>query len=132
MKDRGLWAVLESCPFPQDVLKLGIEKVANLIAKASRRRTKATQKALKVHQAAGESIGLKTIGLADTYRVKVYLEEVRSSETQLKDIQKQMGVLLREVPYARYILSIEGIGILSCAVFLVNYATQLTLSIPKG
>lgn len=132
MKAKGLWAILEECPFPEDVLKLSPVEIAEVIAKSSRRKIKASQKAIKLYQAAQESIGLKIIGIADRYRVKMYLEEVRRSETQLKDIQKQMEVLLREVPYARYILSIQGIGILSCAVFLGELGNPYHFKHPRG
>lgn len=131
MKAKGLWAVLENCPFPQDVLKLGPIKIAEIIAKSSRRRPEATKKAVKVYQAARESIGLKTIGIADRYRVKMYLEEVKRSEEQLKEIEAQMKNLLREIPYAKYILSIPGIGILSCAVFLGELGNPSYFSHPK-
>jgi transposase len=118
IKAKGLWALLENCPFPQDVLKLGTVKVAALIAKASRRKDVATHKALKVCEVAHQSIGLKSVGIADRYRVKVYLEEVKRSEEQLKEIEVQMKSLLKQVPCAQYILSIPGIGVLSAAVFL--------------
>lgn len=131
MKAKGLWAVLEHCPFPQDVLRLGPVKIAALIAKSSRRRAEATKKAFKVYHAARESIGLNRIGLADIYRVKMYLEEVKRSEAQLHDIQKQMKTLLQQIPYAKYILSIPGIGILSCAVFLGELGNPEYFKHPK-
>ena len=46
------------------------------------------------------------------------LEEVKHSYVNLKDIEKQMMVLLMNVPCSKYLLSIRGIGTLSCAVFL--------------
>lgn len=131
MKAKGLWAVLDRCPFPEDVLKLGPVKIAEIIAKSSRRRAEAEQKALKLYQDARESIGLKEIGIADRYRVKMYLEEVRRSEEQLKDIEQQMKNLLKQVPYAKYILSIPGIGILSTAIFLGELGNPFYFKHPK-
>jgi len=118
MKAKGLWAVLEHYPFPEEVLKAGVDKLIEVIAKSSRRQEEAKQKADKVYKAAQESVGLKTIGIGDRYRVKMYLEEVKRSEAQLKEIELQMKGLLKEVPCAEYILSIRGIGHLSAAVFL--------------
>ncbi len=51
-------------------------------------------------------MGLKQIGVSDRYRVDTYLEEVKRSEAQLKDIEKEMGKLLEAVPYAKNTLSI--------------------------
>lgn len=111
MKSKGLWAVLAKCPFPEDVMRLGIERLTEIISKSTRRKAGATQKATKVYKAAPESIGLKQVGTADRFKVKMYLEEIKRSEAQLKE-------LLREVPFARYISSISGIGVLSWAVWL--------------
>lgn len=118
MKSRGLWAVLENSPFPEDVMKIGLRRLTELIAKSSRRKGAAAKKAAELYQAARETVGLKEIGLADRYRVKMYLEEVQRSEERLKEIEKQMKKLLEEVPSAKQILSIPGVGVLSCAVFL--------------
>src|SRR5208337_1136508 len=85
---------------------------------STRRRDSAAKKAGEIYQAARETVGLKGIGIADRYRVDTYLEEVKRSEAKLKDIEKEMGKLLEEVPCAKNILSIPGVGVLSCAVFL--------------
>ncbi len=118
MKATGLWAVLEHCPFPKDVLELGLKRLTELIAKGSRRKGSVEKKAVEIYEAARETVGLKQIGVADRYRVETYLEEVKRSEGQLKDIENEMGKLLEEVPYAKTILSIPGVGVLSCAVLL--------------
>ena len=118
MKAKGLWAVLEHYPFPEEVLKGGVDKLTEVITKSSRRQGEAKKKADRVYKAAKGSVGLKAIGVGDRYRVKMYLEEVRRSEAQLKEIEFQMKTLLSKVPSAEYILSIRGIGHLSAAVFL--------------
>jgi transposase len=61
----------------------------------------------------------------------MYLEEVKHLEKQLKDIEKQMKRLLEEVPYAKSILSIPGVGVLSCAVFLVELGDPSNFNNPK-
>jgi transposase len=131
MKSKGLWVLLENCPLPEDVIRVGIERLTEVITKSTRRKATATQKAAKLYQAATESIGLKQVGIADKFRVKMYLEEVKRSETQLKDIEVQMKELLKGVPYARYILSIPGIGVLSCAVLLGELGIPYNFRHPK-
>lgn len=131
MKSKGLWAILEHCAFPADVIKLGLGKLTELIAKSTRRKVSAADKAVKIYQAARESVGLQQIGIADRYRVKMYLEEVKRSEKQLKDIEKQMKDLLVEVPFAESILSIPGVGFLSCAVFLGELGNPKNFRNPK-
>jgi len=65
MKSRGFLALLEHCPFPEDVLTMGIEKLTHLIAKTTRRKVKAYEKARRVYEAAQHSVGLTHIGEAD-------------------------------------------------------------------
>lgn len=131
MKSKGLWAVLERCPFPMDVIELGIKGLTELIAKSTRRKESAAKKAAELYKAAKETIGLKQVGIADRYRVKMYLEEVKRSEEQLKEIEDQMKKLLKEIPYAKYIQSIPGVGALSCAVFLGELGNPFNFTNPK-
>jgi transposase len=131
MKAKGLWAVLENCPFPEDVIRFGLPQLTELIAKSSRRGASAAKKAADLYQAARGSVGLKQIGIADRYRLNMYLGEVKRSEEQLKDIEKQMKKLLEEVPYAKSILSIPGVGVLSCAVFLGELGDPSNFRHPK-
>lgn len=131
MKSKGLWAVLEHCPFPQEVKGLGLAELTELIAKSTRRKESAIKKAKEIYEAAKATVGLKQTGVADRYRVKMYLEEVKHSEEQLKDIEKQMGKLLEDVPYAKNLLSIPGVGVVSCAVFLGELGNPSHFKSPK-
>ncbi len=118
MNSKGLWAVLETCPFPEDVLKFKRAALAEMISKASRRKAEGAQKATALYLAAQTSIGLKHIGAADCYRLMVCLKEVKRTEGMLKEIQKELKGLLKQLPSARYLLSIPGMGYLSAAVLL--------------
>jgi len=118
MKAKGLWAILERCPYPKDVLKLTVEEITEIIAKSSRRKGEARRKAEEVYKGAQESIGLKYIGIADEYRLKMCLEEIKRSEEELKRVEIEMRKLLRNIPEAEVIQSIPGIGIITTAVFL--------------
>ena len=118
MGSRSLWAILERCPFPGDVLAIKVSTLKELIAQSSRKKAGAGKKAKALHQAATKSIGLKQIGSADRYRVQMCLEEVKRTVLTLKGIDQQMKSMLKEIPAAPYLLSIRGIGALSAAVFL--------------
>jgi transposase len=118
MGSRSLWAILEQCPFPDDVVVMKISSLQELIARSSRKKAGAAQKAKALYQAAQKSIGLKSIGSADRFRITICLEEVKRTVLMLKDIDRQMKKVLMEMPSAPYLLSIPGIGPLSVAVFL--------------
>jgi transposase len=118
MNSRSLWAVLDRCPFPGDVVSMKCSVLKEMIVCSSRKKAGAAQKAKSLHQAAKKSIGVKRIGSADRYRVKICLEEVKRTVLMLKDIDRQMKSTLKEIPYSEYLLSIPGIGFLSAAIFL--------------
>ncbi len=118
MGTRSLWAILERCPFPEDVLLMKMSTLRDLIAQSSRRKASALRKATALYQAATESIGLRQIGSGDRYRVQVCLEEVKRTVQTLQGIDRQMKSMLKEISVAPYLLSIPGIGALSAAVFL--------------
>ena len=131
MKAKGLWAILEHCPFPEDVLTIGPDLLTGIIEKSTRRKAKAREKARKIYEAAQQSIGLKHIGEADRYRISAYLFEIRRSETQLKDIEFRMKALIEKIPCAQCILSVPGIGVLTCGVFLGELGSPGNFEDPK-
>jgi transposase len=131
MKIRSLWAILQSCPFPQDVLRFELSRIAEIIGKSSRRKAEAEKKASDLFQAAQESIGLKQVGRADRYRLKFCLEEVMRSEARLKEIGVQMKSLLDQLPCSEYLLSIPGVGPISAAVFLGELGNPVHFTHPK-
>jgi transposase len=131
MKAKGLWALLEQCPFPEDVLATGIDELTRLIAQSTKKKVKAHGKARQVYEAARQSVGLKHIGEADRYRVAAYLSEIRHSEAQLKEIQSRIGAILKDIPFAEYILSIPGVGVLTCGVFLGELGNPYNFKDPR-
>jgi len=131
MKARGLWAILDRCPFPEDVLSMGIDGLTALIAKSTRRKKEACKKAYAVYEAAQKSIGLTNIGEADRLKVKTYLADIKHSEAQLQEIEQKIKMLLRDIPCAYHILSIPGIGILTCGVFLGELGNPFNFNDPR-
>jgi len=47
MHSRGLWALLQRCPFPADVVTLKVSVLKEIIGRASRRRVEASRKAMR-------------------------------------------------------------------------------------
>lgn len=131
MNAKGLLALLEQCPFPGDVLTIGPDTLTEILAKSTRRKKKAREKALMIYEAAGQSVGLKCIGEADRHRTALFLSEIRHSEGQLKEIELRMKTLLQKIPFAEYILSMPGIGVLTCGVFLGELGDPYNFRDPK-
>ena len=117
-KAKGLTALLAHYPFPEDVRSAGLAAVTALLEPTNKRRRQAREKAKQIYQAATESVGLTTIGVADRVRLATALEEVTRSEARIKGIEHEIKELLKEIPVAAYIQSLPGIGPVSCGIFL--------------
>jgi len=92
---------------------------------------KLREKAKKIYEFAKESIGLKYIGLADKYRLRMCLEEVAHSEKKLKEVEDQMRKLLKQIPCGDIIQSIHGVGEISTAIFLGELGDPKYFKSPK-
>jgi transposase len=118
MGARSLWVILEKCPFPEDVVLMKTSILQEMIARSSRKKAGSARKAKALYEAAQKSIGVKQIGTADRYRVRMCLEEVKRTVLTLKDMDRQLKSMAKDIPSASYLMSIPGIGPLSVAVFL--------------
>ena len=99
MNAKSLWALLDTHPFPEDVRKAGLSAVTALLTQTIPMKRRAREKAQKIFQAAAESVGLKTIGVADRLRLKIALEEVRRSGVKIKELeQRDEGFPQRDPP----------------------------------
>ena len=117
-KAKGLVALLATYPFPEDIRSAGLAVITALLETTNNRKREAREKAKQIYQAAAESVGLKTIGKADRVRLTTALEGVTRSAARMKDIEREIKELLKEIPVAAYIQSLPGIGPVSCGIFL--------------
>ena len=90
----GLWRLLETYPFPEDVRKAGLAAVTALLSKGTGKKRHVREQAEQVYQAAVESVGLKAIGKADRARLTMYLEEIKRSDARRKLLEREMEELL--------------------------------------
>ncbi len=118
MRSKGLWRLLQTYPFPEDVRHAGLPVVTALLMQGTGRKRRAREQAEQVFRAAIESVGLKAVTDADRARLTMYLEEIKRSDARRQLLERQMKELLKEIPLAEYILSLPGMGQVGCAVFL--------------
>lgn len=111
--------LLKNCPFPKDIKSLGIDKVTDILKKATKNRV-GIKKATLVCEAAENSIGVP-VGLDGArYRLNLIIRSLENIQSEIADIETIMQNYLFETGYAEYILSIKGIGIVSAASFLAE------------
>ena len=100
MGSRSLWVILDQCPFPHDVVLMKTSTLQEMIARSSRKKAGSARKAKALYEAAQKSIGVKQIGTADRYRVGMCLEEVTRTVLTLKDMDRQLKCMVKDIPSA--------------------------------
>jgi len=109
--------VLEHRPFPGDILAVSAEELAEELKLASNRRV-GLKRALRLQEAARDSVGV-TEGLeAARLRLKQLLEEARFWRARLAETESAMADALQRTGLAKYLLSVPGIGVVLAASFL--------------
>jgi len=109
--------ILKSCPFPLMILAMGEGGVLLEIKKAVK-KTVGLKKVRELIAAAHTSVGV-TYGLESSkLRLRLLVDELEMIERQIAEIEASMVQMLFSTGYAKQILSIKGIGIVTAASFL--------------
>ncbi len=109
--------ILKNCPFPKFILELGEEGVTDEIKKAVK-KTVGRKKAVQLVEAAKESIGVDYGEEAAKLKLRLMLEELELLEKQTEELERQMAAALHKTDYAKLLLSIKGIGVVTLAASL--------------
>ena len=119
MKAKGLWTLLETYPFPEDVRNAGLDAVTRAPCKGYGKETPhtgASSNALTRPHV--ESVGLKAITKADRARLTMYLEEIKRSDARRKLLEHEMKESPQGDPSRPVYPVAPGHGGGRCAVFL--------------
>ena len=117
LKGKAARQVLKSTPFPAYILKTGEAGILEEIKKAAKRSVgiKKVRQLIKVAEASiGADYGLESAKL----RLKLLLDELELIQRHISEIETSMERMLVTTGYARLLLSIKGIGIVTAASFL--------------
>lgn len=109
--------ILRNRPFPEDILKVEAERLAEELKQASSHRV-GMKRAEKLIAAAEESIGVKEGLQAARAKLMSCLDEIEFYHGQLKKTEDAMGRFLVQTGLGEYLLSIPGVGVVTAAGFL--------------
>lgn len=112
-------AILKFCPFPKDILNLGIEKLTQVLKDATKNRA-GLKKSLLVFEADRNSIGIP-VGLSGAkYRLDLILRKLEGLQKEIDAVENMMNEYLDKTGYANFLLSIQGVGIVTASSFLAE------------
>lgn len=118
-KGKASMQILKSCPFPTLILGLGVEGVLAEIKK-SVKKTVGRKKAQQLIEIAKTSIGVSYGIESAKLKLELMIEELELLTKQLKQLETAMGKALDGTGIGHIVLSIQGIGIITAASFLVK------------
>ena len=97
---------------PKKLLFAGIDKLNAIIKKVSRGRLGA-DRAKKLHEAAKTTVGIQEGKESVQVETDYLVSKIEAEDHYIKDLERQMGVYLKKIPYSHIILSIKGIGLVT-------------------
>lgn len=117
IKAVGLWRLLESAPFPQDLIAKGDEWLTSHLKRWTRSGKSAEEKAKYLMRVARESVGLP-VRQGDRVRLDGLLKFLEHYKKELRTVEREMERSLMETGYGEILLSFPGVGVLTAATFL--------------
>ena len=109
--------ILKECPFPEDIKSIGKEELLKHIKKTVKRGYSKKQ-VETIYELANESIGT-TEGIEGAkFQLNMYIEEAKLLEKQIKMTEQELERQLKETGFYESLISIQGIGIVSAAMFV--------------
>jgi len=109
--------ILKECPFPEDIKSIGKEELLKHIKKTVKRGYSKNQ-VETIYELANESIGT-TEGIEGAkFQLNMYIEEAKLLEKQIKMTEQELERQLKETGFYESLISIQGIGIVSAAMFV--------------
>ena len=106
--------ILKSCPFPAQIIELGVEGVLLEIKKAVK-KTVGRKKAEELVNRAKSSIGVGYGTSAALLKLRMHMEEFELLTRQLSETEESMRKALEATGFLETMLEIKGMGIVSAA-----------------
>jgi transposase len=116
--------LLEHLPLPSDVLRCGIEPLAQKIRKISRGKL-GMLAAQELYSGAVHSAGVQIGQESIIFEMKQLIVFIKASEALIHDIENKITAYLRQIPYSRFLLSMKGIGPMTVAGLIGEYGDML-------
>jgi transposase len=114
VKTKTAGHLLQSYPNPQDIVAVGMERLAADVKRVSKGRM-APAKAKDLFEAAGMSAGIVEGRFSVGLEIQATLEAIAAIDAFVVRLEEEMSHHLEEIPYSHLLLSMQGIGRVTAA-----------------
>ena len=122
--------VLKAAPLPEDIIELGAEGI-NDIWRQAKLRAVGMKRAMSLVEAAKRSIGLKDGKEAARLEFRMLMEDLNQKEDRLREVMGLIKELMEEIPEAKKLLEIKGIGEKTVSGFIAEVGDVRRFTDPK-
>jgi len=109
--------LLRHYPGPDALVSLGVEGLTQILRSQSHRRL-GEAKAKQLVEVASDSVGVTEFLESSLLELTQTLDTLELYTRQIAEVERQQAAYLSQIPYADYLLSIPGVGAVTCAGLL--------------
>jgi len=109
MKSKSVLHLVENCPSPESIVKIGVDALSVMLRKISRGKL-GQGRAEQIFEAAQKSIGISEGKEGIVLEIIHLVSSIRNENSFIASLESSMEHYLEQVPYSHSILSIKGIG----------------------
>jgi len=127
---KGGIMILKAAPMPEDIIRLGADGV-NQIWRDAKLRGNGIKRAESLVEAAKRSIGIRSGDAAARLELRILLDDYESKSKRLEEIMNLINTLMEQIPEAKKLLEIKGIGEKTVSGFLAEVGDVRRFTDPK-
>lgn len=116
---KTIWAILQKCPFPKDIVQMDTQELTQLILEASHHKL-GEKKAQSIYQLAQNSIGIDTEEMSTRLEMSLLFKKLSAIQQDISLIEKQLLEIVKNNRHYKLLLTIKGIGPVSAAGLLAE------------
>lgn len=128
---KGGIMILKAAPMPEDILELGASGVNQIWRDAKLRGSNGMKRAESLVEAAKRSIGVRSGDEAARLEIRMLLDDYESKSKRLEEIMDLINTLMEQIPEARKLLEIKGVGEKTVSGFLAEVGDVRRFTDPK-
>ena len=111
-------STLKNLPLPEKINKEEVKEIVNIWREDGIKRGVGKKRAKKLKRCAQRSIGIQTGKKMAELEIKNLLKQYEQLSKQLENLEEKIEKILKEIPGAKEMISIPGVGAMTVAGFL--------------
>ena len=122
--------ILKAAPLPEDIIELGVQGI-NQIWRDAKLRAVGITRATSLVEAAKRSVGIRNGKESARLSFRILIEDYEQETRQLDEVMDLINRLMEQIPEAKKLLEIKGVGEKTVSGFLAEVGDLRRFKDPK-